>query len=152
MDGTKPCTTPLGSTKLDLTGSLLDNPEEYRSIVGALQYLTWTRPDLSFSVNLVCQFMHSPQEPHFQAVKCILRYLKGTLGYGIWFPKTRLLSLSKHILMLIGQDVPGIDVPLGDFASFLDPPSLVGVPRSNTLLLVHPPKLNIGHWLILLLN
>ncbi|TQD69848.1 hypothetical protein C1H46_044618 [Malus baccata] len=67
MDGAKPCTTPLGSTKFDLTGSLLDNPEEYRSIVGALQYLTWTRPDLSFSVNLVCQFMHSPREPHFSS-------------------------------------------------------------------------------------
>ncbi|XP_068336519.1 uncharacterized mitochondrial protein AtMg00240-like [Pyrus communis] len=88
MDGAKPCITPLGSTKLDLTGSLLDNPEEYRSIVGALQYLTWTRPDLSFAVNLVCQFMHSPREPHFQAVKRILRYLKGTLGYDLWFPKT----------------------------------------------------------------
>lgn len=88
MDGAKPCHTPLGFAKLDLTGSLLHNPEEYRSIEGALQYLTWTCPDLSFAVNLVCQFMHSPREPHFQAIKRILRYLKGTLGYSLWFPKS----------------------------------------------------------------
>ena len=88
MDGAKPCSTPLGSAKWDLAGSLMTNPKEYRSIVGALQYLTWTRPDLSYAVNLACQFMHSPQEPHFQAVKRILRYLRGTLDHGIWFPKT----------------------------------------------------------------
>jgi hypothetical protein len=61
----------------------------YRSIVGALQYLTLTRPDLTHAVNLVCQFMHQPGTSHFQAVKRILRYLQGTLDYGI-----RLLSHS----------------------------------------------------------
>ncbi|KAM1674306.1 hypothetical protein ACFX15_039401 [Malus domestica] len=95
MDGAKPCATPLSSAKLDHTGSLLSNPKEYRSIVGALQYLTWTRPDLSFAVNLVCQFMHYPREPHLQAVKLILWYLKGTLGYGLWFPKTTFPLLLK---------------------------------------------------------
>ena len=50
MDGSKPCATPLGTPKLDHSGSLISNPHEYRSIVGALQYLTWTRPDLSFVV------------------------------------------------------------------------------------------------------
>ncbi|WMV57215.1 hypothetical protein MTR67_050600 [Solanum verrucosum] len=44
----------------------------YRSIVGGLQYLTFTRPDISFSVNKVCQFMHSPTEKHWAAVKRIL--------------------------------------------------------------------------------
>ncbi|CAN6710306.1 unnamed protein product [Malus baccata var. baccata] len=52
MEGSKPCVTPLSTTKLDHDSSLLDNPEEYRSLVGGLQYLTWTRPDLSFAVNL----------------------------------------------------------------------------------------------------
>ena len=61
----------------------------YRSIVGALQYLTLSRPDLTHAVNLVCQFMHQPGTSHFQAVKRILRYLQGTLDYGI-----RLLSHS----------------------------------------------------------
>ena len=87
MDGAKPCATPLSTSQLDHTSSLLDNPAEYRSLVGALQYLTWTRPDLSFAVNLVCQFMHSPRQSHFQAVKRLLRYLKGTIDMGLWFRK-----------------------------------------------------------------
>ncbi|XP_050138246.1 uncharacterized mitochondrial protein AtMg00810-like [Malus sylvestris] len=54
MAGAKPCVTPLGTTKLDHSGPLLSNPTEYRSIVGGLQYLTRTRPNLSFAVNQVC--------------------------------------------------------------------------------------------------
>lgn len=61
MAGVKPCATPLSTSKMDHSSPLLDNPAEYRSLVGALQYLTWTRPNLSFAVNLVCQFMHSPR-------------------------------------------------------------------------------------------
>ncbi|CAN6576848.1 unnamed protein product [Malus baccata var. baccata] len=58
--GCKPCSTPLGTQKLDHTGDLLADPKEYRSIVGALQYLTWTRPDLSFAVNQGIWFKKSP--------------------------------------------------------------------------------------------
>lgn len=64
MDEAKPCVTPLGSAKLDHTGALLEDYAEYRPIVEAIQYLTWTRPDLSFVVNLVCQFIHSPRDQH----------------------------------------------------------------------------------------
>ncbi|TQD70684.1 hypothetical protein C1H46_043779 [Malus baccata] len=88
MEGAKPCSTHLSTTKLDHSSPLLENPSEYRSLVGALQYLTWTRPDLSFAVNLVCQFMHSPRISHLQAVKRILRYLKGSLDLGLWFSKS----------------------------------------------------------------
>ncbi|KAM1171421.1 hypothetical protein ACFX2G_022146 [Malus domestica] len=87
MEGCKPCATPLGTGKLDHIGTLLPDPKEYRSIVGALQYLTWTRPDLSFAVNQVCQFLHCPRDTHFQAVKRILRFLKGSVDQGIWFKK-----------------------------------------------------------------
>nr|XP_017185667.2 uncharacterized protein LOC108172516 [Malus domestica] len=87
MAGAKPCLTSLGSIKLDHTGPLLPDPQEYRSIVGALQYLTWTRPDLSFAVNQVCQFMHAPREPHIQAAKRILRFLKDIMSHGLWFKK-----------------------------------------------------------------
>ncbi|XP_070672584.1 uncharacterized mitochondrial protein AtMg00810-like [Malus domestica] len=87
MDGAKASATPLSTSKLDHSSPLLFDPIEYRALVGGLQYLTWTRPDLSFAVNLVCQFMHSPRHSHFQAVKRILRYLKGSLDLGLWFPK-----------------------------------------------------------------
>lgn len=95
LDGAKLCTTPLNTSKLDRDFPLLDNPVEYRSLVGALQYLTWTRPNLSFTVNLVCQFMHSPTLSHFQAVKRIMRYLKGSIDIGLRFCKLP-TSLSIH--------------------------------------------------------
>lgn len=53
----------------------LSYPSEYHSIVGALQYVTITRPDNSFAVNQVCQFMHKPTTVHWSAVKRILRYV-----------------------------------------------------------------------------
>ena len=63
------------------------NPSLYRSIVGALQYITITRPDLAFAVNSVCQHMQSPTDDHFTAVKRILPYLKGTVTLGIQFTR-----------------------------------------------------------------
>jgi hypothetical protein len=53
--------------------------------VGALQYLTFTRRDIAFSVNQACQFMHNPMVSHVVAVKRILRYLKSTLHLGLHF-------------------------------------------------------------------
>ncbi|GJW06273.1 uncharacterized mitochondrial protein-like protein [Tanacetum coccineum] len=61
------------------------NPTLYRSLVGALQYLTITRPDLSYAVNQASQFLHAPTDAHFQSVKRILRYVKGTITYGLIF-------------------------------------------------------------------
>ena len=52
-------------------------------IVGALQYLTSTKPDICYIVNKVCQFMHTPTEDHWAAIKHILRYLQATATYGL---------------------------------------------------------------------
>lgn len=65
----------------------LVNPKEYKSIVGALRYLTHTRPDLSFTVGVVSRFMEKPTVKHLQAVKGILRYVKGTLSYGLTYKR-----------------------------------------------------------------
>lgn len=72
--------TPMVSTaKLTKIGSPnFSDPTLYRFVVGALQYVTITRPELCFSVNKVCQFMANPLDMHWQAVKRILRYLAGT--------------------------------------------------------------------------
>jgi hypothetical protein len=55
----------------------------YRSLVGGLQYLTLTRPDLSFSVNKVCQYLRVPTMLHLIAAKRILWYVKGTIDLGL---------------------------------------------------------------------
>lgn len=57
-------------------------PTEYRSIIGSLWYIVNTRPDLAFAVGVVSRYMESPRKEHWAAVKHILRYLKGTMGYG----------------------------------------------------------------------
>ena len=62
--------------------------------MGALQYLTFTHPDICFAVNRVYQFMHTPTDFHCITVKCILRYLKGTTSYG--FHITRGSSFALH--------------------------------------------------------
>jgi hypothetical protein len=79
--------TPLSVTeKLSLEdGDVLssDDSTRYRSIVGALQYITLTRPDIAFSVNKVCQFLHAPTTVYWTSVKRILRYLRGTTSLGL---------------------------------------------------------------------
>jgi hypothetical protein len=87
LQNSKSCATPCLPYHhlLKDDGKPYSRPQQYRSIVGALQYLTFTRPDIAFSVNQACQFMHNPMESHVVAVKRILRYLKGTLDYGIHF-------------------------------------------------------------------
>ena len=77
--------TPVDSkSKLSITdGPLVVDSSDYRSIVGALQYLTLTRLDLAYAVQQVCLFMHDPREAHLALVKQVLRYVKGTLNVGL---------------------------------------------------------------------
>jgi histone deacetylase 1/2 len=67
---------------------------KYRSIVGGLQYLTITRPDLSFVVNKVYQYLHEPRSSHWSAVKRILRYVRHTLDGGLRFRSSSSTLLS----------------------------------------------------------
>jgi hypothetical protein len=76
--------TPVDTSfKLSADGEPFSDPTLYRSLVGALQYLTLTRPELSYAVQQACLYMHDPRVPHHNHVKRILRYLKGTLDHGL---------------------------------------------------------------------
>ncbi|XP_075103758.1 uncharacterized protein LOC142178326 [Nicotiana tabacum] len=79
MDGAKPFSTRMvAGLQLSQRGSpSFSDIFKYRSLTGALQYITITRPDVSYAVNKLCQFMHDPRESHFLALKRLLRYLKG---------------------------------------------------------------------------
>ncbi|RVW32689.1 Retrovirus-related Pol polyprotein from transposon RE1 [Vitis vinifera] len=92
----KPIHTPMVVSKhLSSDGPLFSNPTLYRSLVGALQYFTITRPDIAHTVNSISQFLHSPTEGHFLAVKGILRYVKDWAGC----PNTR-RSISGYSIYL----------------------------------------------------
>jgi hypothetical protein len=90
MLGAKPNASPCSSaTKLSkFDGDLLLLPDpEYRQVVGALQYCTLTRPDISFSINQLFQHMHNPSSTHWSAAKRVLRYLKYTPEHGLLLSK-----------------------------------------------------------------
>ena len=93
----KTATTPMSTSELltSVDGTLLssDDATEYRSVVGGLQYLTLTRPDILYAVNRVCQYLHSPRDTHWTVVKRILRYIRHTASFGL-----RLRSASSGLL------------------------------------------------------
>ncbi|XP_078160139.1 uncharacterized protein LOC144555617 [Carex rostrata] len=87
--GAKPVGTPM-ETNVKLgteSGELLLDIGQYQRLVGKLIYLTVTRPDITFAVSVISQFMHAPRTSHLSAIERILRYLKGTPGQGIWMRK-----------------------------------------------------------------
>jgi hypothetical protein len=89
MSGCKPCPTPM-EEKLKLSKASSAprvDATSYRSIVGGLRYLEHTRPDISFAVGYVSRFMEDPREDHLAAVKHLLRYVAGTVGYGLIYPR-----------------------------------------------------------------
>ena len=90
----KPMSTPLDvKLRPPEHSTPLADPSFYRGIVGALQYLTLTRPDLSYSVNYVSQFMHAPTVAHLKLVHRILRYIKGTISTSLHLTSRTTLTL-----------------------------------------------------------
>ncbi|KAL6325938.1 hypothetical protein AAG906_038429 [Vitis piasezkii] len=89
MEEAKTMKTPMSSSiKLDMDekGKPI-NSTMYGGIIGSLLYLTVSRPDIMYSVCLCARFQSCPKESHLSAVKRILRYLKGTMDIGLWYPK-----------------------------------------------------------------
>jgi hypothetical protein len=87
MVNCKPVVTPIATgTKLSKNdeGSCVD-PTLYKRLVGSLMYLTTTRPDIMFVVNLISRFMETTKSTHWQDGKMILRYVVGTTNYGVLY-------------------------------------------------------------------
>ena len=75
-------------------GAKLTDRGRYQRLVGKLIYLSHTRPDIAYAVGIVSQFMHSPQEDHWEAVLHIVWYLKGTAEHGVLFEKHEHLEIN----------------------------------------------------------
>ena len=89
LDSKKHASTPMSSsTKLNIDSSGVEvSPTLYRSIIGSLLYLIASRPDIAFSVGVCARYQAAPRESHLTAVKRIIRYVNGTLDYGLWNSK-----------------------------------------------------------------
>ncbi|KAL4029610.1 hypothetical protein IC575_007830 [Cucumis melo] len=97
MLGCRPAILLLNSIKLG--NSMIKfqvDKEQYQRLVGKLIYLSHTRPDISFAVSVVSQFMQAPYEKHMEAVNRILRYLKNTPGKGLMFRKTNRKTIEAY--------------------------------------------------------
>ncbi|XP_020232585.1 uncharacterized protein LOC109812930 [Cajanus cajan] len=85
MSSCKPSPTPVDTKpKISAATSIpFEDPSLYRSLVVALQYLTFTRPEITYVVQQGCLFMHDPREEHMHALKRILHYIQGTMDLGL---------------------------------------------------------------------
>jgi len=98
MDNYKETSTSIAtscSLDLDEKGTLI-NQTKYRGLIGSLLYLTASRPDIMFSIFLCARFQTNPKESHLKAGKRILKYLRGTVNVGLWYPKGASLSLTGY--------------------------------------------------------
>ena len=89
MDEAKAISTPMGTNEnldSEANGNTADQ-KLYRSMIGSLLYVTASRPDVVFSVCICARFQASPRKSHLKATKRILRYLKHTQIFGLWYPK-----------------------------------------------------------------
>ena len=96
--GCKPAATPLEQnhqlSKVD--SPVLTDPRKYKRLVGRLLYLLHTRPELSYSVHVLSQFMQTPKEAHWEAAQRIVRFLKGSPGRGIMLSSSPDMSLTTY--------------------------------------------------------
>eukprot|EP00253_Pinus_taeda_P030861 PITA_30861 len=82
----------LTSTK----GSIFEDPTKYRQLVGSLNFLTTTRPDIVSVAGILSRFMHKPCEGHWNIAKRVIKYLKGTQTYGIKCSKVAYFHLTSY--------------------------------------------------------
>ncbi|KAD3640561.1 hypothetical protein E3N88_29784 [Mikania micrantha] len=95
MSDCNPVNTLVDTTRKlsSIDGELLSDPISFRQQVGALQYITITRPDITYAVQQLCLHMHSPRTSHYNVLKRVLHYLKGTPTFGLKISKSSASSL-----------------------------------------------------------
>ncbi|KAL8116424.1 hypothetical protein AgCh_022791 [Apium graveolens] len=98
MTSCKPSATPVDTkSKISATsGTPVADPTHYRRLAGALQYLTITRPNISYAVQQICLHMHDPRTYHTSALKRIICYVQGTLDQGLHLYPSSVSSLVSY--------------------------------------------------------
>jgi hypothetical protein len=94
----KPVSTPVDTQAKVSTASdtLVADPTQFKSLTGALQYLMFTCPDIAYAIQQICLHMHDPREPHLAAMKCVLRYLRGSLDFDLHLQRSTSSKLTVY--------------------------------------------------------
>ncbi|GKA81944.1 retrovirus-related pol polyprotein from transposon TNT 1-94 [Tanacetum coccineum] len=98
MNSRDPVDTPMVD-RLKLDEDPLGIPVDqtrFRSMIGSLMYLTASRPDLVFAVCMCARYQASPTKKHLEALKRVFRYLRGTINWGLWYPKDTAMALTAY--------------------------------------------------------
>ena len=96
MEDCRPMMTPMITNwkKIDTSEDDEADPTLYRQLIGSLMYLVNTRPNICYAVNTLNQFMVEPKRAHWATTKHVLRYLKGTIKFGLRYTKGNEIQLS----------------------------------------------------------
>ncbi|XP_055800342.1 uncharacterized mitochondrial protein AtMg00810-like [Solanum dulcamara] len=152
MSNCSPCPTLVDTkSKLSATAdTMYDDPTKYRSLAGALQYLTFTRPDILYAVQQVCLHMHAPTNEHIHALKRIIRYLQGTLTHNLHLYK----SLVNQLISYTDADwggCPDTRCSTSGYCIFFRIIWSLGLPNGNLLSSVVVQRWSTGVLLMLFL-
>lgn len=112
MNDSKPWSTPMAAgtslSRFEGTSLSVSDAQSYRKLCGSLQYATLTRPDFSFAVNKLYQFMHCPTYVHLKSLKRVVRYVSGTVSCGLYLQRDNhlillllLMSIGPNVLMIV---------------------------------------------------
>nr|GEV77056.1 retrovirus-related Pol polyprotein from transposon TNT 1-94 [Tanacetum cinerariifolium] len=98
MDSCDPVDTPMvDRLKLDEDPLVIPvDKTRFHSMVGSLMYLTCSRPDLVFAVCMCARYQASPTKKHLEELKQVFRYLRGTINWGLWYPKDTAMALTAY--------------------------------------------------------
>jgi hypothetical protein len=99
LEDCKPVSTPMKIgcklSKEDESKSI--DPKHYRSMIESLLYVTYSRRDVKHAVGMVARFQTTPKKSHVQDVKIIFSYLKGTIDFGLWYPRKDSFTLKAYL-------------------------------------------------------
>ena len=119
---------------------VFDDPQKYRRLVGRLIYLTHTRPELSYAVHILTQLMKKPKPAHWDAATRVVRFLRGTVGYGVFLSSDPDLTLTVYC----DSDWSSCPITRRSLSAFIV--MLGGSPIKFHILPLRP---NIGRWPLL---